>query len=215
MLSTDQKGNVAEQAFVLTATKLGLEVYRPIGEGSRYDLILAVGGRLVRVQCKWAPRKGDVVALRCCSTRRTRDGLHSRRYTSDEIDAFGAYCPDTDRCYLVPIERLAGQRDVFLRLEPTKNGQRGAVIWAHEFELSGLDCQALGAVAQLAEHLHGMQGAGGSSPPSSTSSTGSAPLRVGAHEFRNHFGWYVDRAAAGNEFLVTRRGKPHLRLLPA
>ncbi len=38
---------------------------------------------------------------------------------------------------------------------------------------------------------------------------------IGAHEFRNHFGWYAERAAAGEEFLVTRRGKPYVRLSAA
>jgi len=35
---------------------------------------------------------------------------------------------------------------------------------------------------------------------------------VGAHEFRNRFGWYMERAAVGEEILVTRRGRPQLRL---
>ena len=39
--------------------------------------------------------------------------------------------------------------------------------------------------------------------------------QVGAHKFRNHFGWYMERAAAGEQFLVTRRGKPCVRLIPA
>jgi prevent-host-death family protein len=38
---------------------------------------------------------------------------------------------------------------------------------------------------------------------------------VGAHEFRNLFGWYAERAAAGEEFLITRRGKPYVRLAAA
>jgi prevent-host-death family protein len=29
------------------------------------------------------------------------------------------------------------------------------------------------------------------------------------------FGWYAQRAAAGHEILVTRRGKPYVRLVPA
>jgi prevent-host-death family protein len=42
------------------------------------------------------------------------------------------------------------------------------------------------------------------------------PVRtVGAHEFRNHFGYHLDRAAAGEELLVTRRGRPYARLSPA
>jgi len=37
---------------------------------------------------------------------------------------------------------------------------------------------------------------------------------VGAHEFRNHFGYYLEQAAAGHEVLVSRRGRPHVRLIP-
>jgi prevent-host-death family protein len=39
-------------------------------------------------------------------------------------------------------------------------------------------------------------------------------VEVGAHEFRNHFGWYMQRAAAGEEILVTRRGRAYARLCP-
>jgi len=35
---------------------------------------------------------------------------------------------------------------------------------------------------------------------------------VGAHRFRNHFGYYMERAAAGAEVLVSRHGKPYVRL---
>jgi len=38
---------------------------------------------------------------------------------------------------------------------------------------------------------------------------------IGAHEFRNRFGWYAERAAAGESILVTFRGRPHLRLAAA
>jgi antitoxin (DNA-binding transcriptional repressor) of toxin-antitoxin stability system len=40
-------------------------------------------------------------------------------------------------------------------------------------------------------------------------------VTVGAHEFRNHFGWYMQRATGGESFLVKRRGKPYVRLGPA
>jgi prevent-host-death family protein len=69
----------------------------------------------------------------------------------------------------------------------------------------------LGAVAQLEEHLSGTQGARGSSPLSSTPSA----VDVGCHEFRNHFGYYLERAAAGDEVRISRRGRPYARLVPA
>jgi prevent-host-death family protein len=37
---------------------------------------------------------------------------------------------------------------------------------------------------------------------------------VGAHEFRNHFGYHLERAADGHEVLVSRRGRPYVRLIP-
>ena len=61
MLTTDQKGAIAEMAIAWEATRLGIEVYRPITEGGRFDMIFLVGDDLARVQCKWAPRQGDVI----------------------------------------------------------------------------------------------------------------------------------------------------------
>ena len=55
MLDSNMKGNIAEQAVVLAAARLGVPVLRPMGESTRRcDLALEIGGRLWRVQCKWA-----------------------------------------------------------------------------------------------------------------------------------------------------------------
>jgi len=32
--------------------------------------------------------------------------------------------------------------------------------------------------------------------------------------FRNHFVYYLERAAAGDEILIRRRGRPYARLVP-
>jgi hypothetical protein len=73
VLSTNQKGAIAETAIVHAATVLGIDVYKPVSEGGRYDLIFDLG-QLVRVQCKWAAFHGDVILIRCYSARRTRGG---------------------------------------------------------------------------------------------------------------------------------------------
>jgi PD-(D/E)XK endonuclease len=136
MLSTDQKGNIAENAIVLAAVKLGIDVYRPVGEGGRYDMIFEVGAKLWRVQCKWAPRHGDVVVLRCYSSRRNRDGLLRRIYADGEIDAFAAYCQEIDACYFLPYEFFRNRTQVQLRLNPCTNSQNLKVNWAADFEFA-------------------------------------------------------------------------------
>jgi len=35
---------------------------------------------------------------------------------------------------------------------------------------------------------------------------------VGAHQFRNHFGYYLERAAAGDEIRVSRYGRKFVKL---
>ena len=132
-------------------------------------------------------------------------------YDESEVDFVAVYCGDLDRCYFLPVELIAGRSMVFLRLDRPKNNQRAALNWATEYEFPG-------AVAQLAERSDGIRKAGGSNPPSSTlDADASAQVHeeVGAHLFRNHFGYYMERAAAGNEILIRRRDKPYARLGPA
>jgi hypothetical protein len=168
MLSTDQKGAVAEVAITLAATKLGIDVYLPMQEGGRYDLILDVGGTLTRVQCKWANRYGDVVVVRARRCRRTASGLLHRGYSPDEIDAVAAYCNELDTCYFISFEKVAAQKAFQLRLGPPRNNQRRRVRWAKDYEFAAILRPQLGAVAQLGERQRGTLEATGSSPVGST-----------------------------------------------
>ena len=139
------KGNVAEQAIVFAAIKAGVRVLLPVGEHGRVDLALDIADRLWRVQVKWGRLSpaGDVVMVDLRSSRLTPGGYVVRNYTAAEIDLFGIYCGELDRCFLVPISRVEGQSDVYLRLTPARNGQRACINLAKDFEF-------MGAVAQLA-----------------------------------------------------------------
>ena len=139
MLSSDQKGAIAESAIVHAAVLLGIGVLKPLTEGVRYDLAFDLGTRLLRVQCKWARRRGDVVAVRCCSTRRGREAFLRRSYTTAEVDGIAAYCPDTGRCYLLPAGLVDGRAELSLRLGATQNGQKRRIRWADDFEFTRLD----------------------------------------------------------------------------
>ena len=135
MLTTDQKGAIAEAAITYAAIRLGIEVYRPVAEGGRYDMIFDLRSRLARVQCKWASRSGDVVVIRCYSARRTAEGLRVRKYTAEEVDFLAAYCRDLDRSFILGPEHFDGRRMVYLRLRATRNNQRARVNRADDFAL--------------------------------------------------------------------------------
>jgi hypothetical protein len=167
-MSTNHKGAIAETAITAEATRLGVEVYRPVAEGGRFDLIFAFAdASLARVQCKWATKQGQVVVIRAYSCRRAAEGLRHRTYSADEVDAIAAYCHELERCFYVPIAKIAGRRSFQIRLGPSLNNQSKGVNWAATYDL--------GAIAQLGERSAGSRKVGGSNPPSSISNV--RPLR--------------------------------------
>ena len=209
MLSTNRKGAIAETAIAAAATKLGISVLRPIVDHERYDLAFEIRDRILRVQCKWGAldAEGAVISVQLQGSWHSPTAGYVRSsYSEDEIDLVAVYCGDLDRCYLLPIALVAGRRAINLRLMPPKNAQRACINLASDFDLPG-------AVAQLEEHHAGSVGARGSSPLSSTPAPPET-LHVGCHEFRNQFGYYLERAADGHEILISRRGRPYARMNP-
>jgi PD-(D/E)XK endonuclease len=76
MLTTDQKGAIAEAEITAAAIQLGVGVYRPTFEGGRSDLIFEIEQCLIRGQCKWAVCQGggDCCALLLVPTRSWPNG---------------------------------------------------------------------------------------------------------------------------------------------
>ena len=161
------KGAVAEAAITSAAIELGFFVLRPMVEGRRYDLVIDTGPELLRVQCKWAPRKGAVVVVNLATSRHTPRGYIRSTYTVEEVDGIGVYCQELKRCFYLPIEAVAGRTGVYLRLSPAANNQQAAINYAADYDF--------GAIAQLGERRYGIPEVAGSSPASSTSDV--RPLR--------------------------------------
>ena len=107
-LTPSQKGAVAEAQVAAAAIRMRLLVLRPWTEGGRYDLGIDLGEQLLRVQCKWASQRGDVLTASCRTSRHTPRGYLRTTYAASEIDAIGLYAPSTDRCYLIPIDEVEG-----------------------------------------------------------------------------------------------------------
>jgi hypothetical protein len=143
-------------------------------------------------------------------SRLTPSGYVRTPYGADEIELLAVYCGELDRSYLLPPELFANRYAVQLRLTPPRNNQRACINLAADYDFPG-------AVAQLGERRHGMAEVRGSIPLSSTSSSllEPTPITVGSNPFRDHLGYWMDVVADGQEVVVTRHGKPRLRLLAA
>jgi prevent-host-death family protein len=208
VLSSNRKGAIAETQIAAAATKLGIPVLRPVVEHGRYDLGFELGDRILRVQCKWGSldEEGAVIRVNLQTSRHTPQGYVFTPYSADEIDAVAVYCAALDRCYLLPISLVEGRRAIHLRMTPPRNGQRACINLASDFELAR-GCSSAGRATRWQRVGQGFE-----SPqlhPAIPSET-----EVGCHQFRNHFGYYLERAAAGDEILIRRHGRPYARLVP-
>jgi PD-(D/E)XK endonuclease len=137
-LTPSQKGAAAEAAITLMAIQAGLTVLRPLCEGRRYDLVIDLEPELLRVQCKLAQRLAGVLSVRVATNRCTPRGYVRTSYTADQIDAVGAYSPDLQRCFLIPVAEVSGRQALHLRLDATRNNQADRIKWARDYEFKAV-----------------------------------------------------------------------------
>src|SRR5215207_431509 len=115
-MDSNAKGNIAELEIAAAAVRLGVPVLKPLTEHGRYDLVFEIGGRLLRVQCKWAGLAADrsTIKVRMRGSRCTPNGYVLSSYAEDEIDLLAAHCGELDRCFLLPVALVAGRLEIAL-----------------------------------------------------------------------------------------------------
>jgi PD-(D/E)XK endonuclease len=126
-------GQRSEAAILGELSRRGYRVFVPFGFNHRCDLILDMGDRILRVQCKTGRLRNGTVIFSAQSVRSNRRGVFRRSYEGD-VDLFAVYCPELDRVYAVPIE-VVPCTEGWLRVDPTANNQCKRVRWAADFEL--------------------------------------------------------------------------------
>jgi hypothetical protein len=125
----------SETAILAALVKRGYTVLLPWNVNCRYDLVIDLGDRLLRAQCKTGRLRNGAVEFATRSTRANRRGCFTRNYVG-EIDLFLVYCPQNTGVYVVPAD-AAPQSGMTLRIDTTLNGQSQHVNWAADYELPG------------------------------------------------------------------------------
>jgi hypothetical protein len=124
-------GARAELEVASALIRSGRRVYLPLLQtDGRIDLIFddPVNG-LRRTQCKTSRVVGGVLTFAVCSHTRS-----VRRDYRGQVDVFGAYSPELQQVFVVPVEDVA-TRLCSLRLEATRNNQTKGIRWADEYRL--------------------------------------------------------------------------------
>ena len=132
--NTTARGELSEWEIALALARTGKNVLRPLSAGLRYDLAIDNGdGSITRVQCKTGILRNGVILFRTYNADGRRP--HGVRYFG-QVDAFGVYCPQMRRAYLVPLSALATSGTAYLRVGSPRNGQARRIRYASTFEIS-------------------------------------------------------------------------------
>ncbi len=103
---TKQKGDIAEQAVILQALKLGWGVCKPIGNRLPYDLVFDVAGQLVRIQVKsaWFDEKRGNFVVDTRRTKTNRRVMVRGVYQLTDFDFAVAYIDSLHVFYVIPVQ---------------------------------------------------------------------------------------------------------------
>ncbi|HTC29152.1 MAG TPA: group I intron-associated PD-(D/E)XK endonuclease [Candidatus Acidoferrum sp.] len=142
---TKKIGAVSELMVMAALVRAGYRLAIPFGDSSRYDVIIEDEvGRLARVQIKTGRLRNGAIEFNGYSSHSHRGGVSTRSYVG-EVELFGVYCPQSDRCFLVPADMVRTHGS--LRVEQARNGQSKGINWAEAFALPGAPKKVVGASA--------------------------------------------------------------------
>jgi len=132
-MNSKQKGNITELETMLAFVKLGYNVLTPYGDCERYDYVVDIKGKFVRVQSKTAhsDNNGASFSFSGRSCHRKDGKIVHHQYNNDEIDYF--VTAFNRKVYLIPVEECGANK--ILRILPPKNGQTKNISWAKDYEL--------------------------------------------------------------------------------
>ncbi|ELY56626.1 group I intron-associated PD-(D/E)XK endonuclease [Natronolimnohabitans innermongolicus] len=129
-----KRGHATEELLRAAFALRDIPVLVPTSGNEPYDLVVDVGGRFHRIQCKTAYRKtAGTVAFETVGTRRRGDG-YDRAGSDGRVEYFAVYDPLNDNQYLVPVADAANGK-MEIRFRKPENDRRAGINSADDYLL--------------------------------------------------------------------------------
>ena len=111
----------------------GFIVSKPLFDNARYDFILDIGTKLLKIQVKtsrWKDDEHSALIFNCYSQHSTGNGNKRIKYTNKEIDYF---MTEKDGIFYLYPAPENGMAEKSLRVKPTKTGQTTNISFAKDY----------------------------------------------------------------------------------
>lgn len=127
---THFKGLLGELAFTLHFLKHGWNIYKPVDNNSRVDLVLKKEGMFKKIQIKYCtPYKG------CLRVDLEHPRKTTKPYTLSEIDEIAVYDSAHEQFYLIPLIDILPKKEMWIRVSPPATKQKKKINWAEKYKI--------------------------------------------------------------------------------
>lgn len=115
-LSTQYKGTITELQVATYLLSLGYNVSQPLTQDSKYDLIVDVDHKLLRLQVKTSrineKTHGLSIKFNCRSTTNNVRECKQRYYSDEDVDFFATWW--NNQVYLVPVAECSAEKVLWI-----------------------------------------------------------------------------------------------------
>ena len=134
MLNTHFLGKITELQVAEAFLQRGFQVCQPLVSDSRYDFIVDINGRLLKIQVKTSHSEDDeaYIVFATSSSHTNTERTVNKSYSANEIDYFATFYGG--QCYVMSVKDSA-KRSQRLRLLPPKNGNQHQIKFAENYTL--------------------------------------------------------------------------------
>lgn len=134
MLNTHFLGKITELQVAEAFLQRGFQVCQPLVSDSRYDFIVDINGKLLKIQVKTSHPDDDkaYIVFATSSSHTNTERTVNKSYSANEIDYFATFYGG--QCYVMSVKDAA-KRSQRLRLLPPKNGNQHQIKFAENYTL--------------------------------------------------------------------------------
>jgi len=122
-LTTQFKGTITELEVASYLLSLNYIVSQPLVQDSKYDLIVDVNNKLIRLQVKTARQhpknQGKSIVFNCRSTTNNVRECKQRYYSTEDVDFFATFWDG--KVFLIPVNECSSEKTIWLEKPRNSN----------------------------------------------------------------------------------------------
>jgi len=122
-LSSQFKGTITELMVASKLLEMGYIVSMPLVQDTKYDLIVDINHKLIRLQVKTSRKNtrnnGNSIVFNCRSTTNNVRECKQRYYSTDDVDYFATYWDN--EVFIIPVNECSAEKTIWLEKPSNPN----------------------------------------------------------------------------------------------